>query len=206
MINERMRRETLIDFFDDLGRATRRISRLRQRLPPLDLYLFGRRARGRAAFGARLDAAGISKGDAVILWSENRPEWIVAFWGCLLQGVIAVPIDYRASADFLQRVAGIVHAKVVLVGDEIDHAALARAPGPPRWALAEIDWHSSATAPRATIPRADTAEIIFTSGATAEPKGVVITHGNVLANIVPVEREILKYRKYAEAVLVRSGS
>jgi len=43
----------------------------------------------------------------------------------------------------------------------------------------------------------DVAEIIFTSGATAEPKGVVITHRNVLANIVPVEREILKYRKYA---------
>ena len=40
------------------------------------------------------------------------------------------------------------------------------------------------------------AEIIFTSGATSEPKGVVITHRNVLANIVPVEREVLKYRKF----------
>ena len=40
------------------------------------------------------------------------------------------------------------------------------------------------------------AEIIFTSGATADPKGVVITHRNVLANIVPVEREVLKYRKW----------
>ena len=40
------------------------------------------------------------------------------------------------------------------------------------------------------------AEIIFTSGATAEPKGVTITHRNILANIVPIEREIAKYRKY----------
>ena len=40
------------------------------------------------------------------------------------------------------------------------------------------------------------AEIIFTSGATADPKGVVITHRNVLANIVPVEREVLKHRKW----------
>ena len=196
MINERMRRETLIDFFDDLGRASGEFLAYDNGFRRWT-YTYSDVARAAGAFGARLDAAGIRKGDAAILWSENRPEWVVAFWGCLLQGVIAVPIDYRASADFLQRVAGIVHAKVVLVGDEIDHAALARAPGPPRWALTEIDWHSSATAPRATILRADTAEIIFTSGATAEPKGVVITHGNVLANIVPVEREILKYRKYA---------
>src|SRR6202035_2250576 len=50
--------------------------------------------------------------------------------------------------------------------------------------------------PATRIGRDDVAEIIFTSGATAEPKGVVITHRNVLANIVPVEREVLKYRKW----------
>ena len=50
--------------------------------------------------------------------------------------------------------------------------------------------------PAASVGRDDVAEIIFTSGATAEPKGVVITHRNVLANIVPVEREVLKYRKW----------
>src|SRR5262249_13839646 len=52
--------------------------------------------------------------------------------------------------------------------------------------------------PPETIARDDVAEIIFTSGATADPKGVLITHRNVLANIVPVEREILKYRKWGK--------
>ena len=47
----------------------------------------------------------------------------------------------------------------------------------------------------------DTAEIIFTSGATADPKGVVITHQNILANIVPIEREVAKYRQYARPFL-----
>ena len=55
---------------------------------------------------------------------------------------------------------------------------------------------TSANVPEAAIGRDDVAEIMFTSGATAEPKGVVITHRNVLANIVPVEREVLKYRKW----------
>jgi long-chain acyl-CoA synthetase len=185
-------RETLIDFFEDLAGAR----------GDFLIYDDGFRTRsysyeqvGHAAYGfaAELDRAGVRKGDKVIFWSENRPEWIVAFWGCLLAGVVVVPIDYRASPDFLGRVARIVSAKIVLVGHDVP---------PPRvdaavavWRLADLTWGDAAP-PRAQIARDDIAEIIFTSGATADPKGVVITHRNVLANIVPVEREVLKYRKW----------
>ena len=191
-----MRRETLLDFFDDLARA-------RGHFLAYDngfrrwTYTYADVARAANAFAARLHSAGIGKGDAVIFWSENRPEWVVAFWGCLLQGAVAVPLDYRASSDFLWKVAGIVTARAILTGDEIDQSAIDRVPGIQHWRLAEIDWQSQASVARAVVTKEDTAEIIFTSGATAEPKGVVITHGNVLANVVPVEREILKYRKYA---------
>ena len=116
-------------------------------------------------------------------------------WGCLLQGIVAVPIDYRASPDFLARVATIVKARLVLAGEDVPVAQLP--PGIEIWPLDHLDWLDHTEVPRAPVVRTDTAEIIFTSGATAEPKGVVITHGNVLANIVPVEREIRKYRKYA---------
>ena len=77
----------------------------------------GRAARG---FAARLAAAGLAKGDKVVFWGENRPEWIVCYWGCLLSGIIVVPIDYRSSADFVERVSSQVRARVILVGDDVD--------------------------------------------------------------------------------------
>src|SRR5262249_58332612 len=117
-------------------------------------------------------------GDKVVLWSENRPEWVVAFWGCVLIGVVVVPIDYRASPDFLARVIRIVDAKLVAIGQDVPPI---RVPlDAPIWKLHEMEW-AGGNPPAVDIGRDDVAEIIFTSGATAEPKGVVITHRNVLA-------------------------
>ncbi len=60
--------------------------------------------------------------------------------------------------------------------------------------------HSSAPYDASTVGPADILEIVFTSGTTADPKGVVITHGNVLGNIAPLETEIHKYLKYERLV------
>ena len=57
-----------------------------------------------------------------------------------------------------------------------------------------------AASPKVVLGHDDTLQIVFTSGTTAEPKGVVITHGNVLANIAPIEREMRRYRKYERLV------
>ena len=87
----------------------------------------------------------------------------------------------------------------MLIGQDVPPLRAASTRSAPVWKLHETGVarprRAAAPAP-VTIARDDVAEIIFTSGATAEPKGVVITHRNVLANIVPVEREVLKYRKW----------
>jgi len=189
-----VRRDTLVDFFDDLARARGDF------LVHDDGYRsrrFTYREVGRAArgFAARVHDAGLRKGDNVIFFSENRPEWIVAFWGCVLCGVVVVPIDYRASPDFLTRVSHIVAAKLVLVGQDVP--SLRDTSGAPVWRLHEIEWRGGQPPP-VSLARDDVAEIMFTSGATAEPKGVVITHRNVLANITPVEGEVRKYRKWGK--------
>jgi len=189
-------RDTLIDFFRDLSLARGEFlvhdDGFRSRA-----YTYGEVGRAARGFAAHLHATGLRKGDTVVVWSENRPEWIVAFWGCLLVGVVVVPIDYRASPDFVVRVAAIVAARLVLVGQDVPplDAARGTVPNAPIWKLHEHEWRDG-DPPDVPIARDDIAEIIFTSGATAEPKGVVITHRNVLANIVPVEREVIKYRKW----------
>jgi long-chain acyl-CoA synthetase len=159
--------------------------------------------RAARAFAERLIHAGVSHGEKVLFWGENRPEWIAAFWGCLSIGAIVVPIDYRASAEFVKRVWTIVDGKRLLAGDEVARveAAYRTAQDADRvWKLSDIDWPAlpsgAALATGQPIGPDAVAEIIFTSGATAEPKGVLITHRNVLANIEPVEREVHKYRKY----------
>jgi long-chain acyl-CoA synthetase len=190
-------RDTLIDFFHDLASARGEFlvhdDGFRSKS-----YSYEEVARAARGCARRLEDAGLRQGDKVVFYSENRPEWIVAFWGCLLKGIIVVPIDYRASPDFLARVARIVQAKLVLLGQDLP--PVHDTAGAPTWKLHELEWAALAamagTASPVAIGRDDVAEIIFTSGATADPKGVVITHRNVLANIVPVEREVVKYRKW----------
>jgi hypothetical protein len=199
-----MRRDTLLDFFEDFSTQpdTFIVHDDGYRVRRVTYQEVGDAAR---RFSEKRAAAGGAASDKVVIWSENRAEWIIAMWGCLLRGAVIVPVDYRASGDLLLRISGIVKAKLVLVGEE----------GPPAgvtgrvWKLTESSGsevrgsgvqsprfgvQSSTSAPRLTPT--SLAEIIFTSGATAEPKGVTITHRNVLANIIPIEREIAKYRKY----------
>ncbi|MGH9200762.1 MAG: AMP-binding protein, partial [Vicinamibacterales bacterium] len=202
-----MARTTLLDFFNDLARTSGEFlvhdDGFRTRA-----YSYEQVVHAARRFAERLTTAGVTSGDKVVLWSENRPEWIVAFWGCLLCGGVVVPIDYRSSADVLTRIRKIVDAKLVLIGQDVP--ALDSDSGAIVWPLHGIDW--PAPSPRrsnasdsfrargspsqVTAVGDDLVEIIFTSGATGEPRGVLITHRNILANIVAVEREILKYRHW----------
>ena len=187
-----MKRDTLLAFFADFAD-----------LPDLFLVYddgfrveqrtYRQTAQAARGLAVRLRVAGVRKGDKVVLWSENRPEWIAAFWACLLVGAIVVPVDYRASSGFLLRIRDKVEARIVWIGDEVVWPEGAE---PSPWRLAEVDWSDTRTVSPETVSRDDVAEIVFTSGATADPKGVIITHRNILANVVPVETEIRKYRRY----------
>ena len=194
-----MKRDTLLDFFDD------RINSAAKFLVYDDgyrTYTYSYNEINHAArrFSQRLVAAGVRPRDKIVIWSENRPEWVVAMWGCWLAPCVIVPVDYRASPVLLDRVVSIVEARIVLVGSEVPAPESAVDPWPLKDLLTpesiDIAMPLPGHHPNPSTSPAGLAEIIFTSGATAEPKGVQLTHQNILANIVPVEREIVKYRMY----------
>jgi long-chain acyl-CoA synthetase len=173
-----MPRDTLLDFFQDFASLDAEFL-IHDDGFQARRYSYREIAERARAFAAGLREQGIGPDEKIILYGENRPEWIIALWGCLLAGVIAVPIDYRSSPEFVERIRNIVGGRAILTGDETGM------------------YDGQAAFEPGRIAKDQTAEIIFTSGATAEPKGVIITHRNILANIVPVENEVKKYLRYA---------
>ncbi len=135
-----------------------------------------------------------------MLWGENCAEWVVAFFGCVLRGAVVVPMDCIAAKDFVQRVAREVDAKLLLCSRP--QARLA--PALPVLLLETLPQtlarHSRAPYASPELRRQDMLQIIFTSGTTADPKGVVLSHGNLLANLEPLETEIRPYLKYERLV------
>src|SRR6266550_3139238 len=65
-------------------------------------------------FARELEALRIVKGDRVLLLARNSPEWVSAFFGCILRGVIAVPLDLQSEPGFVKRVQEQVGAKLAL--------------------------------------------------------------------------------------------
>src|ERR1051326_3121340 len=145
-------------------------------------------------FARELEARGIGKGDRVMLWGENSAEWVGAFLVCMLRGAVAVPMDRIASADFAQRVAADVDARLVLCSGALAAYTAGRAYLEFEGLAEAVAGHSAEPYSPAAIARNDTAQIVFTSGTTAEPRGVGLTAPNILASVGPPERDFPKYR------------
>ena len=188
--------QSLVDFVAQYAARGNEVAVRYRRGYRMETWTYARIAEGANCVARELESRGINKGDAVLLWGENSPEWIVVFFGCLLRGAITVPMDHGSTAEFVARVAREVNARLIFHSRALSDAGLAEN-SIILESLSELTEHrDSSPYPAPALSRQDTLEIIFTSGTTAEPRGVVISHGNVLANIEPVEREIQKYLRY----------
>jgi len=150
-------------------------------------------------WSAVLEKEGIGTGDRVLLWGANSAEWVSAFWGVLLRGAVAVPMDAGASLDFVRRTVAQSGAKLILResgGKEISGKVRTLWLSERRSIEARRSAERRSDGGDCSVGREAIAEILFTSGTTAEPRGVVLTHGNFLANLEPIERAMLPYLKY----------
>jgi long-chain acyl-CoA synthetase len=130
-----------------------------------------------------LSEKGFKKGDRVLIWSYNGQEYASILLGCALSGVVAVPIDFSSKAGFVALVAEKVGAKHLFnskrrpfPSQKLSHThvedldcELSKVP------IAQTDFG---------VYDSDIYEIVYTSGTTSEPRGVIITNKNIVSNIM----------------------
>jgi long-chain acyl-CoA synthetase len=206
-----MPRENLLSLFREFECYAHDIAVVQRRGYRREIWTYGRLAAIAVSCALELKDRGVRTGERVLLWGPNCAEWMAAFWGCLLRGAVAVPMDDGATPEFAARVARDVSVKLIIAAREkrpLDSAI-------PRLVLEDLTGtvgrprvHTTSRTPDQLakplyetlsdepIIRKHIAQIIFTSGTTAEPRGVVLTHGNFLANLEPLERGIDPYRRY----------
>jgi long-chain acyl-CoA synthetase len=192
-------RSSIADLVNDFAGRGEQTAFLFQRGYRTVRWSYAETARVARQFCVYLQLRGARRGDRVILLGPNSAEWVASFLGCALLGAVAVPLDRGSTPDFVQRIIHQVAPVLAVCAPEfakyfgtVPVIALDELPS----LVAKHEATNRTDAPS----RDDVLEIIFTSGTTAEPKGVVITHANVLANLEPLEREIGKYSKYGKLV------
>jgi long-chain acyl-CoA synthetase len=145
--------------------------------------------------GLMLGTRGINPSDRVLLIAENAPEWVVAYFAILYAGAVAVPLDHLISAEELATISRIAEPRAALVSPacarRLGKAVRTAMPGIVEMELGELErpfvLRAQPAAP-VTIARKTLASIVFTSGTTGTPKGVMLTHGNFTAQISSLGR------------------
>lgn len=195
-----MPRRNLLTLFNDFARFGGDVAVVQTRGYRREKLTYGELSDNARIWNLLLVQRGIVAGDRVLLWGHNSAEWVACFWGILLSRAIVVPMDAGASTGFVQRVIQDAGVKLIL-----REASLPELPGSPPSLIIDEPKDVFETPepemkgevnPGHDDMRGTISEILYTSGTTGEPRGVVLTHGNFLANLEPLEKGIEEYRKY----------
>lgn len=192
-------RDSLASLVDGFRGHARDIAVVRYQGNRRRVTTYGELAQLSGRFAALLEQRSIGQGERVLIWGQNSAEWMAAFYGCMLRGVLAVPLDAGGTAEFAARVAADVSPKLA-VGDAVLLEQLSIDASRLRFE----DWPTALpegqAGPIAGLAKDTPLQILFTSGTTGDPKGIVITHGNVLASMGPIEEGARPYMKWEHLV------
>src|SRR5580700_6557958 len=154
-----MGRNSLVGYLDDFLRRDRECAYVQRSGYRTARWSYRRVAETAFQFAGELAKRDINKGDRVLIWGANSAEWVAAFFGCALRGVIVVPIDDASASDFALRVYEQVSAKLLLCSREHVRSAT------PMLVLEDLGEslaHFSLVRPQVpAIESKDTLEIVF---------------------------------------------
>ncbi len=148
---------------------------------------------------------GIEKGDHVAILGENRPEWGISFFAVAWIGAVVIPLDARASLEDQKFILTFSSAKAIILSGsfysnlsacsnelvELKHIILMDK-------IDDISNKYSSGIEMEEVAPDDLLEILFTSGTTGDPKGVMLSHGNIMSNVSDIYR-IIEYTPYDRA-------
>jgi long-chain acyl-CoA synthetase len=138
---------------------------------------------------AYLRSRGVRRGDRVALAGKNSPEWALAYLAILFAGTVVVPLDYQLKTEELAGLIEFSGAKMLFVDEEKYDGFGAYAStirerislNPSKHGYI-MDLPEAAPFPREAVGDEELAAIMFTSGTTGDPKGVMLTHRNLVSD------------------------
>ena len=131
---------------------------------------------------------GIEKGDRVLIWSASQSNWMIAYLASLLVGAVVVPLDHHTPAEMLHKIIQITETTRLITTPNLYQQLKGTPP-----LLFDITHLPADTLDPGRLPPVcsdDLAEVAFTSGTTGQPKGVMLSHGNVTSNALAALRVV----------------
>ncbi|MFI5332122.1 MAG: AMP-binding protein [Desulfobaccales bacterium] len=179
--------------------APERVAIIHQAGDAVRKYTYGQLYRGSRAVAGWLQARGVQPGDRVAILLENRPEWPMSYFGALLAGAVAVPLDPVSRWDLIQYALEQTRARVIFTFPQapltqlqelpfLEEIVVVREPGAPGGKIGYFAEVLQSSGDQAELPVLrpaapdKLASIIYTSGTTGLPKGVMLSHKNFWAN------------------------
>ena len=181
--------QTLIDLFETfaaLGDKTAFVNRTgvrRIKIPYREFHDLSLKMANLLAQG------GVAAGDRVLIWGPNSSWWAIAYWGIIIRGAIAVPVDFMSDRDRAEAIHNLTRAKMVIQSrfkPERMTSATSILLEDLQHLLEDVQPIGEVAHPA----QGDIAQLIYTSGTTGNPKGVILTHKNLVANMTQINRQV----------------